>query len=110
MNGIQGFLRWGMTSQAKSSMAAQGRGSPNSIPAFLPFKGVRKNLQSLEDIGNVSLSFIDYLMSSYLVPGVKQTKTSSPMEPTLHWAKKPSFSYVGKACSEGSVPLLKPRG
>lgn len=44
-------------------------------------------------------------MSTYFVPGTKQTKTPSSMEATLHWDDKPSFPYIEKSHSEGSVPL-----
>lgn len=44
-------------------------------------------------------------MSNYFVPGTKQTKTPSSVEPTLHWDDKPSFPYIDKSRSEGSVLL-----
>lgn len=37
------------------------------------------------------------------MPGTKQTKTPSSVEPTLHWDDKPSFPYIEKSRSEGSV-------
>lgn len=70
---VQVFLRCDVTNRAKSSKATQGRGSQDSPAHLLALRRDQAEPQALKALG-IHLHFSEYLMTTYFVPGTKQTK------------------------------------